>query len=228
MELLEFPTWLRIKEITCSHVSIKVSLIRFQSWHIRFLGRNWRRSRFLSYAYDEYTITVQVLESVVAKIEVLKVPRKPSPNSNSGYRWVPVELIFIYLFSCVHVFHFWRLSEGKYGFVDRVIDGISMRIDDLHAELFSETFKCSVKVIIISDYRTADLCAFLTFLSYCSCHVFWWVTRNQIGELAHCRIVKSSLPKKIPFWSSKKFHGKARVSKPMVSANTLALHPLKW
>ncbi|VUZ55776.1 unnamed protein product [Hymenolepis diminuta] len=66
-----------------------------------------------------------VIDSVDVKVEVLEKPRQPIANGSASS---------------------YRPSSGRYGLVERAIDGISLRIHELSAELMSKVFKASVNL----------------------------------------------------------------------------------
>ena len=43
-------------------------------------------------------------------------------------------------------------AGGKYGFTDRVIDGIFLSINSIHVRLKSEAFNASIQVRMLDDY----------------------------------------------------------------------------
>ncbi|VDN95901.1 unnamed protein product, partial [Rodentolepis nana] len=66
-----------------------------------------------------------VVDSIVIKVEILEIPRQPTVNGSASS---------------------YRPSSGRYGLVERGIDGISLCIHELSAELISKVFKASVNL----------------------------------------------------------------------------------
>nr|CDS26893.1 UHRF1 binding protein 1 [Hymenolepis microstoma] len=66
-----------------------------------------------------------VVDSIDVIVEVLEIPRQPTVNGSASS---------------------YRPSSGRYGLVERGIDGISLCIHELSAELISKVFKASVNL----------------------------------------------------------------------------------
>ncbi|XP_052224963.1 UHRF1-binding protein 1-like isoform X2 [Dreissena polymorpha] len=101
MDLLDLPTWMRLRKAFCNKVSIKIQWTKLKSQPIRLF-----------------------LDEVVLEIETCSEPREPNSASQFAN----------------------QRSEGRYGFVDKVIDGIYVHINSVTVQFNSLKFHANLQL----------------------------------------------------------------------------------
>ncbi|KAL8579231.1 hypothetical protein ACOMHN_010815 [Nucella lapillus] len=99
-DLLELPTWLKIAQVTCNRVAIKIQWTKLKSQPICLY-----------------------LDEVVVEMETCETPRPPTTVASKS----PVS------------------PGGKYGFIDKVMDGIYVHINSVIIKMVSRTFNASLQ-----------------------------------------------------------------------------------
>ncbi|OWF43212.1 UHRF1-binding protein 1-like isoform X2 [Mizuhopecten yessoensis] len=101
MDLMDLPTWMRLKKAHCNKLTIKIAWTKLKSQPIGIY-----------------------LDEVVLEMETCDDPRPPNnPAHEASYR-----------------------SGGKYGFSDRVIDGIYVHINAVSVKFMSKKFHASLQL----------------------------------------------------------------------------------
>ncbi|XP_060078539.1 bridge-like lipid transfer protein family member 3B, partial [Ylistrum balloti] len=101
MDLMDLPTWMRLKKAVCNKLTIKIAWTKLKSQPISIY-----------------------LDEVILEIETCDEPRPPNnPAHLASYR-----------------------SGGKYGFTDRVIDGIYVHINAVSVKFMSRKFHASLQL----------------------------------------------------------------------------------
>uniref|UniRef100_T1GHY4 Uncharacterized protein n=1 Tax=Megaselia scalaris TaxID=36166 RepID=T1GHY4_MEGSC len=118
-DLLELPTWLRLKSAWCNHVSFRISWTKLKSVPITL-------------ELDEVNIVVETCAS-----------NTRDPSSSPGLQI--------------------QSSQGRYSFIHKVIDGITILVNNVNIKFLSPAFTASVQMARIRvesktpKWNTADL-----------------------------------------------------------------------
>lgn len=137
-ELLELPSWLRLTSAWCNHVSFRISWTKLKSVPITLVSVNPKRyftkqksiciSKFQT--LDEVNITVETCDPTSRSTE------NKSPNGvgsggggSAGGGSIP------------------QAPQGKYSFIHKVVDGITIIVNTVNVKFLSTAFTASVQVI---------------------------------------------------------------------------------
>lgn len=103
-ELLELPSWLRLTDAWCNHITFRISWAKLKSVPITL-------------SLDEVNISVETCE----------IARSGTPTAGGGIQSLSVPM-------------------GKYSFIHKVIDGITILVNTVNVNFKSPAFTASVQV----------------------------------------------------------------------------------
>lgn len=136
-ELLELPSWIRLTSAWCNHVSFRISWTKLKSVPITLvrLPFNERHflDRFFNFLLQRIYISfllcmLQSLDEVNITIETCEFGRNENGTGGSG-GWQSL-----------------TAPKGKYNFIDKIIDGITVTINTVNINFKSPAFIASVQV----------------------------------------------------------------------------------
>uniref|UniRef100_A0A1B0GCL5 Uncharacterized protein n=1 Tax=Glossina morsitans morsitans TaxID=37546 RepID=A0A1B0GCL5_GLOMM len=115
-ELLELPSWLRLTSAWCNHVSFRISWTKLKSVPIYL-------------TLDEVNITVETCDPI-SRLHDAKSPNGGvgSTGSGGGGGNLP------------------QVPQGKYSFIHKVIDGITITVNTVNVKFLSAAFTASVQM----------------------------------------------------------------------------------
>lgn len=129
-ELLELPSWIRLTSAWCNHVSFRITWTKLKSVPIILV--NIVDYRF-SCTHTEMDISLfQSLDEVTITIETCEFGRNDTNAGGSG-GWQSL-----------------TAPQGKYNFINKIIDGITITINTVNIKFQSPAFTASVQVSVLN------------------------------------------------------------------------------
>lgn len=139
-DLLELPSWIRLTSAWCNHVSFRISWTKLKSVPITLVRFPFTYFHFLIFFQNcfyrpEESITnvilyFQSLDEVNITIETCEFGRNENSGAPAG-GWQSL-----------------TAPKGKYNFIDKIIDGITVTINTVNINFKSPAFIASVQVCI--------------------------------------------------------------------------------
>lgn len=130
-DLLELPAWMKITSAECNKVKFHIPWTKLKSEPMIWVSENFTFSQmFSSITNSIFMLFSQNLDEVKVKIETCTELRTPD---EAFANLIP--------------------SPGKYNFIIRTVDGMTINVNTVSVDFTSATFTASLQVIIFLFYN---------------------------------------------------------------------------